>query len=308
MASFNPRSLMQRAFRKPESDETLSTELLIESPDRNRGSKRLWAREDLVELQTESGERIHAVHLQREWPRTILYSHGSGRNLGDILDDIEDMSEWLRADILAYEYLGFSTCDGKQPSEFGLLLSINAAYDYLTQQVDPSCIIAFGESLGAIPTIDLASRHSELGGMVLSAPWGVSASSNSASKQARVSMAAWNKMASTITRKRKDPKLSENKMPNVRCPVLFTHGTEDAMVPLSSSQRLLSKCQSKVHCNWLEGYSHDMVVGETRHNEVVLPVVLAFLNAVSTRRICKRHRLQPALGTACELKAARIWT
>lgn len=40
-------------------------------------------------------------------------------------------------------------------------------------------------------------------------------------------------------------------------PVLFLHGTMDALVPCDHAQELYSRCESAVEPLWLEGYTHN---------------------------------------------------
>ena len=70
----------------------------------------LLACPDLVFLKTgEEGEVIPAVYAQhREARTTIIYSHGNGEDLGLILESVQTMAKSVKANVLAYDYVGYS--------------------------------------------------------------------------------------------------------------------------------------------------------------------------------------------------------
>jgi fermentation-respiration switch protein FrsA (DUF1100 family) len=101
---------------------------------------------------------------------TFVAFHGNAGNISQRTDVYRFLSE-LPVNILAIEYRGYGRSDGK-PSEAGLYLDGQTAYDYLIHErgIPPSQIVAFGQSLGTAVAVDLATRR-QVAGLVLEAPF-----------------------------------------------------------------------------------------------------------------------------------------
>src|SRR5438093_1714216 len=105
-------------------------------------------------------EIISARYLPNPGSRFILlYSHGTGDDLGEIAPFLEDVRAHGYA-VFAYDYEGYGTSTGK-PSETSVYRDEEAVYAYLTQvlAVSPRRIIPYGFSLGGAPAVYLAARH-----------------------------------------------------------------------------------------------------------------------------------------------------
>lgn len=204
--------------------------LAFPAPDRAYASSVLRKRSDLVLLQTASGETTACVHVHSRTKRhqkiTILYSHANAEDLGLALPFVEALARHVGADVLAYEYPGYSLASGS-PSEKGCLECIDAAYLYLTRDcgLAPAQIIAYGRSIGSGPTVDLCSRHA-LGGMVLQSPI---ASAGSVVLPALVARSLANF----------DIFRNYEKVAHVTCRALLMHGRADTMVPFAHSHEIL---------------------------------------------------------------------
>ena len=102
-------------------------------PDKAWSVALLRRRSDLVLLRTASGETTACVHVHSKAKRrrrmTILYSHANAEDLGLALPFVEALARYAGADVLAYEYLGYSLASG-DPSEQGCIECIDAAYAY----------------------------------------------------------------------------------------------------------------------------------------------------------------------------------
>jgi pimeloyl-ACP methyl ester carboxylesterase len=221
----------------------------FQAPAKERSAKLLEARDDLLYLTTEEEEDvIPAVHIRKSAgaDRTILYSHGNAEDLGLILPILDRMAEACHADIFAYEYPGYSIADGK-PSEENCYLAIDAAYAYLTQQVnvEPRRIIAMGRSIGSGPTVDLVSRHADIRGMVL-----LSAIASGAA----IFGPTLTKLGSNL-----DLDIFRNyeKIEDITCPVLIMHSVDDKIVPVENGRLLHDKCKNAVDPLWVENCGHN---------------------------------------------------
>jgi len=116
-------------------------------PSRTWSAAVLRRRSDLVPLQTTCGETTAAVHIRNVRRRggrlTILYSHANAEDLGLSLPFADVLSRFCGADVLVYEYLGYSIASG-QPSEEGCVACADAALRYLLLDcgVEPWSVIA----------------------------------------------------------------------------------------------------------------------------------------------------------------------
>ncbi|XP_035207014.1 alpha/beta hydrolase domain-containing protein 17C-like [Stegodyphus dumicola] len=103
-------------------------------------------------------------------PFTIIYSHGNAVDVGLILSACINLSLCVKCDVVTYDYSGYGQSKGK-PSETNLNADIRAALDYTLNIHEPNLekIILYGQSLGTVPTLNLASQVS-CAGVILHAP------------------------------------------------------------------------------------------------------------------------------------------
>ena len=69
-----------------------------------------------------------------------------------------------------YDYSGYGVSEGK-PSEKNLYADIEAAWHAMRTRlgISPENIILYGQSIGTVPTVDLASKY-EVGAVILHSP------------------------------------------------------------------------------------------------------------------------------------------
>lgn len=70
----------------------------------------------------------------------------------------------------SYDFSGYGGSSGK-PSEKNLYADINAAWHSMRNKfgISPDKIILYGQSIGTVPTVDLASRY-DVGAVILHSP------------------------------------------------------------------------------------------------------------------------------------------
>ena len=122
-------------------------------------------------LSTKRGERIasyYIFHPNAEY--TILFSHGNAADIGLMRNHLCRMYEKCKVSIFAYEYSGYGRSSGK-PSEKNTYCDIETAYKYCIKNlsIQPSRIIAYGQSLGTCVSVYLASQF-PVGGVILHSP------------------------------------------------------------------------------------------------------------------------------------------
>lgn len=177
----------------------------------------------ILKLITKDGAKISAVYLPNPQAKfTILYSHGNAEDLGDIQFVLEELRN-LGFAVFSYDYRGYGTSQGK-PTETTTYKDIDAAYNYLTQQlgVNPKKIILYGRSVGGGPSVDLASRK-PVGGLILE---------NTFVSTFRV--------ATQITIVPFDKFNNIAKIKKVRSPILIMYGKADRVIPFWHGEKLFA--------------------------------------------------------------------
>jgi len=156
---------------------------------------------------------------------TIIFAHGNAGNMGDRLFKIKFFYD-LGLNVFIFDYRGYGKSHGK-PSEAGIYLDAQGAYDYLQSQgrVNMKNIILYGASIGGVVVIDLATHRN----------------------------AALLVVESSITNSRDMVKIfypfvpsfflslkfdSINKVRALKVPKLFIHSPDDEVVPYWVGQKL----------------------------------------------------------------------
>lgn len=178
-------------------------------------------------LATADGEKIVVWHMPAKPGRpVILYFHGNGDSLagffprfGDIIAD--------GSGVVAPAYRGYSGSTGT-PSEQGLLRDAEAAYAFATARYAADRIVVWGFSLGSGVAVALAARH-QVGRVILEAAY-----------SSVVDVAASAFPIFPVRLLLKDSFRSDLRIAQVKVPLLFMHGAQDATIPISSGERLFA--------------------------------------------------------------------
>lgn len=213
----------------------LSSELVVQ----------LYQNPDFLFLKDSHGRRIAAVHIRAKQKRTILFSHGNCEDLTTLVPFLQEMSEFCKANVFAYDYCGYGLSSGRA-SEEGCYAAINAAYKYVQGLPDCGQLVPVGLSIGTGPTVDLVHRHPEVDGMVLVMPL------ESAVRTVRACGYGLSKACYSI-----DIFRNYEKIMAIKCPVLVVHGTSDIVVPFEHGRRLHNACEGAVEPFWIDGGTHD---------------------------------------------------
>lgn len=127
---------------------------------------------EVMKTRTSRGNTIACcfVKISPSAKYTILFSHGNAVDLGQMTSFYVGLGMRLNCNIFSYDYSGYGVSNGK-PSEKNTYADIEAAWQCLRNRygVSPEHIILYGQSIGTVPTIDLASRF-EVGAVILHSP------------------------------------------------------------------------------------------------------------------------------------------
>ena len=155
---------------------------------------------------------IRYLHATHSHGYTILYSHGNATDLPRIEQQLQ---AFVRQgyDVVGYDYPGYGLSTGR-PSESSLIGSTQRVYRYLrdSQHVPADKIIAYGHSLGAAMSIDLASKH-PLAGLVADA--GFVSAYRVMTRYALLPFDKYNNL---------------QRIKHARCPVVVMVGTHDRVI------------------------------------------------------------------------------
>ncbi|XP_069505597.1 alpha/beta hydrolase domain-containing protein 17A isoform X2 [Ambystoma mexicanum] len=91
---------------------------------------------------------------------TILFSHGNAVDLGQMSSFYIGLGTRINCNIFSYDYSGYGVSTGRA-SEKNIYADIDAAWQALRTRygISPENIILYGQSIGTVPTVDLASRY-----------------------------------------------------------------------------------------------------------------------------------------------------
>ena len=190
---------------------------------------------------------------------TILYIHGNGENVSQLLNWAEQMRSRFRCNVLVFDYAGYGKSEGK-PTAPGVLDDGLAALTYLNQQaeVPTDQIIVWGFSLGGSVAVDLASKH-EVKALI------VESSFSSLTDMSRVvvpflpaEILLWERLSSI------------KKIGDVSCPVFISHGRADRTIPFSQGERLFEAAnEPKTFFIPPEGFDHHSAPHSPEHSEAL---------------------------------------
>ena len=179
-----------------------------------------------------------ADHLQLWWlpnaaPQapTVLYLHGTFRNLYENLRKVEALRE-AGFSVVAVEYRGWGSSTPIVPSEATIYADANVGWAELVRhQPDPHKRVIFGHSMGSGVAVELAShRHVgvDYGGLILE-------SSFTRLPDVAKAIGVAGTVASWFASQEFD---SLAKIGKVDAPILMMHGAADTTVPIALGRRL----------------------------------------------------------------------
>jgi len=200
-----------------------------------------------VTLKTPDNETLVAWYLppaDRDKPM-LLYFNGNGLGLS------VQSARWREiadegAGFFAVGYRGYSGSTGT-PTEKGLRMDAEAAWQWLAARYPPQRIVIEGYSLGTGLAVKLAAEHPARA-LILEAPY------TSAVDVARTQM-SWAPVRWLML----DRYESAAWIGKVRCPVLIVHGDQDNVIPFTQGQTLYQLVKAPKRFERMEGSNHNLV-------------------------------------------------
>jgi fermentation-respiration switch protein FrsA (DUF1100 family) len=197
-----------------------------------------------VWLDTADGERVLAWHVPPRGNKpVVLYFHGNGGSVRYRVDRFQK----LVADgtgLLALSYRGYGGSTGT-PTEAGLIEDARTIYAYAAERY--SRIVLWGESLGTGVAVALAAEK-PVTHLILDAPY-----------SSTVDIAADLYRFLPVRLLMKDQFRSDQRIKQVKAPVLILHGEADDIIPIRYGERLLAMAPGKKQMvRFKDGYHVDL--------------------------------------------------
>ena len=200
-----------------------------------------------VFIKTKDGEDINALFFPGGKQDIILYFHGNAGDLSGWQFVSEDFTA-IGYNFFIVDYRGYGKSSGSI-TEAGLYEDAEASYQFLIRQkgFSPENIIIYGRSIGTGVAVELAKRHPTKG-LILETPY------SSLEKLANQKFPFL--FPSLILKYRFD---NIGKINLVKSPILFLHGSDDALIPVSHTEKL---------CNEFAGQKRKIVIKGGTHNDL----------------------------------------
>jgi pimeloyl-ACP methyl ester carboxylesterase len=160
----------------------------------------------------------------------LLYLHGNGYNMGANIDEMHKYYK-MGFDVVSLDYRGYGRSTGGFPREKQIYEDVDIFWDYLIGRrgINPQNIVVFGHSLGGAIAIELARRHPDFAALIVQSSFtSIAEVINSTGKYKLFPV-------NLLLNQRFD---SINKVPKLKMPVLFIHGTDDELIPTYMSEKL----------------------------------------------------------------------
>ena len=212
--------------------------------------------------------------------RTLLFFHGNYGNISYNLERIR-FHHSLGFSVLAVDYRGFGQSSPLTPTEQTTYADAEAAWQHLTgcRQIVPEQITVMGHSMGGAIAIDLATRHSDMAGLIVKSSFTTLRDAVEARPIYRLF---------PIEYMLREPFDSLSKVAQLKVPVLYIHGDRDPDVPAEMSQRLYDASPAPKQLWFATGADHNNISSFT--GEAYSKVIKDF--SQSTVRAGSRPALQ----------------
>lgn len=229
-----------------------------------------------VWLEVAKGERLHGWWLPARSPNSdvLLYLHGNGVNVGGNVNHAYRFYQ-LGLNVLLIDYRGYGLSEGGFPNEKSVYEDVEVAWNYLVKErgFEGKQIFVYGHSLGGAITIELASRHPEIAGVIIE---GSFTSMRDMVREIYPSFVVF--PIDLLLHQRFN---SIEKIGKLKMPVLFIHGTADETVPAFMSQKLFDLANEPKFLYFIEGADHNNLA--TVAGKRYLDIVGEFIDEVKKR-------------------------
>lgn len=210
-------------------------------------------------INTTHGSILCGYFIDNQADLTILFSHGNGEDIGDIVPQYEKITKRWNVNLFAYDYSGYGHSTGS-PSEENIYRDAEAAYAYMRRnlKIPRNKIIAYGRSLGSAPSVHIAVQN-EILGVVLQSP-----------------LASIYRVKFRLKRTMPyDTFCNIDKVHMIKSPILFIHGTNDKLISYKGTEEMLYKTKVNTYYMFIEKGGHNNL--ESSFGDKVNDALIIFL-------------------------------
>ncbi|MEB3278322.1 MAG: alpha/beta hydrolase [Lyngbya sp.] len=242
-----------------------SREIKITPEELNLPYQEVWLP---VTTKTGKREQVHGWWIPSDSrslkeERVILDCHGNGSNISANLKYAQQFHR-MGLSIFLIDYRGYGRSTKRIPSETTVYQDVEVAWNYLIYErgINPRNIFVFGHSLGGAIAIELASKHPEIAGLI------IESSFTSIRKMVDFQNRYWMFPVDLLLTQTFN---SIAKVSKLKMPILFTHGTNDRVVPVEMSKELFAAATEPKQLLIIPGAGHNDVyqVGGTLYYEAL---------------------------------------
>ena len=195
--------------------------------------------------------------------KTILFLHGNAGSLENRIHKINHFKD-MKVNFLIIAWRGFSGNKGK-PNESGLYEDARSAIRWLTSKgVKDKNIIIYGESLGTGVAVEI-SQFQNFGGIILESPF---TSMINAGKDKYPFL--------PVKIILKDRYESNNKIKNIKIPIMIMHGKLDNIVPFYMGEKMY-QLASEPKYSYFTDYDNHMM----EYNRKLLETLKIFISSLN---------------------------
>lgn len=206
----------------------------------------------------------------------IIFFHGNGGNLNNVISFFNMMGDSLEANILAVTYSGYGLSDG-HPTIQGIIDDGDAAYDYFKSDLDNNLpVYAIGYSLGGFAVLNIATRN-KVDGVVTISTFSSSRDLMAylKKKEAPFFLRPFLKLVVDEKVFRLD-NISLSKQ--IQIPALFIHGSKDDFIPPYMCKKLCDSCSASLKIQYiLPGADHISIMHDTQYLSLVVNEIKEFI-------------------------------
>lgn len=221
--------------------------------------------------------RIHGwwIPSQQKQSPVLLYFHGNGSNLGDLVSRLQRFHQWGYT-VFAIDYRGYGRSSGPFPNEQRVYEDARRAWSYLTEEreIKANNVMIYGRSLGGAIALDLAVQHPEAAGLILE---------SSLTSMKAMAKSHWSIPLMPLNYLLTQKFDSLAKAPLLQVPVLLIHGKADTVVPPQMSRTLYDTIPTFKTLILIEGASHNNLpaIGENCYDSTVQTFIKQYAQSES---------------------------
>lgn len=206
----------------------------------------------------------------------IIFFHGNGGNLNNVIPFFNKMGDSLEANILAVTYNGYGLSDGS-PTIQGIIDDGDAAFNYYQENlINGLPVFAIGYSLGGFAVLNMATRH-KLDGVATISTFSSSRDLMGYLKKKKAPFILRPFLKTVIDEKvfRLDNVALSKQL---QVPGLFIHGEKDDFIPPYMCKMLYDSCPvTNKRQAYINGSDHISIMHEQKFLSQVVKEIKNFI-------------------------------